>query len=78
MTIGSRVMVAYPTKDVAITDKMRKFNGKITTVSKVCVKRPKNWTVTTYHLNGCVTDYGIPYEFCREWLVPLDNDEVME
>lgn len=74
MTIGSTVMVAYPTKETTVTKKMKEFDGKITTIIKVRTLKVKQWSTPIYTLRGCKTEFGNDYEFLREWLVPLDEE----
>ena len=74
MTTGSKVLIAFPPGETTVTAKMKKFDRKVTTISRVITKRVKTWATTTYTLKECNTEFGLPYEFLREWLVPLDGE----
>ena len=70
-------MVHLPLKETTISRTMRQFNGKVTTIRRGYSRMLKGMLVRTYTLDGCESEYGIPYEFIRDWLVPLE-DEVTE
>ena len=74
MTIGSRVMIAFPPKETTITKQVRKYDGKVTTIAEVRTRMLKKFRISTYILKGCKSEFGLDYEFLREWLVPLDEE----
>lgn len=67
-------MVAFPPKETTVTKQARKFDGKVTTITKVRTRMLKKFCISTYVLKGCKTEFGLDYEFLREWLVPLDEE----
>lgn len=71
ITIGSLVMVAYPTDGQFTNDPARKYDGK-TFVTKrkkiVMVGRQPRWY---WELYGAESDMGVPYGFCEEDLIKL-------
>lgn len=72
MNIGQKVRITIP-KNTESAKSVAKYNGKVTVVKGIRHYRIGD----TYILYGCKSDYGIPYEFIREWLVPI-IDEVTE
>ena len=70
---GQRVRVFLPQKELTITPILRQFNGKETRVSEIHVY-PNCGERKTYHLQDCVSDFAIPFEFFEEWLIPLDEE----
>lgn len=76
--IGDRVKVMPPSDQVGV-DTIKQFQGKVTLVKDVRIYRKENSMLGRgYTLLGCKTDWGIDYEFCEEWLVPVDDEEVTE
>ena len=67
-------MVAFPPKETTVTKQVRKYDGKVTTITEVRTRMLKKFCISTYILKGCTTEFGLPYEFLREWLVPLDEE----
>ena len=74
MHIGQKVMVMIPPTDVAGTDIVRRFQGKVTVITEVRYHRNARTVAgKTYTLAGCKSKFDIPYEFFEEWLVPLEE-----
>lgn len=72
---GQRVRVMLPTNDPVGVDTVKQFQGKVTVVKDVRIYRKKTSLLgRSYTLLGCKTDWGIDYEFCEEWLVPMDEE----
>lgn len=67
-------MVAFPPKETTVTKQVRKYDGKVTTITEVRTRMLKKFCISTYILKGCKTEFGLDYEFLREWLVPLDEE----
>ena len=75
---GDIVIVHKPINDESWVRGMDKFDGIKTTISKVAGTtkhlNPETQLVNLdetrkhYHLDGCVSAYGIPYSFCLDWL----------
>ena len=71
---GDRVTVYLPLSEQTISRKMRKLNGIEATISKVMKRTPKHGTtLNTFYLEGVVTEAGLPYEFCKDWLIPAEE-----
>lgn len=77
LKIGDRVKVFFPPGEQTVFADLTKFDGKVTVIKEDrYYKKDHSTTFHTYILVGCKNDHGIPYEFCAEWLIPLD-EEVM-
>lgn len=73
---GQRVRVFFPPKEQA-TDPLKKWHNKVLTIeSAIHYRATSKGTSYTYTLEGCVSRFGIPYEFLEEWLIPYDVEEV--
>ena len=71
ITLGSKVMVAYPADGQFLNDPARKFNGKEFIVKRkkvIMTSRAPRWY---WELYGAESEYGIPYGFCEEDLIKL-------
>lgn len=71
-------MVAFPPKETTLTEQVKKYDGKVTTITQVRTRMLKKFCISTYILKGCKSESGLDFEFLREWLVPLDEEEVTE
>ena len=72
--IGDRVKVMLPTNESTGANTVKQFQDKVTVIKDVHIARKGKSTLgTAYTLAGCKTDWGLPYWFCEEWLVPLDE-----
>lgn len=77
--IGDRVKVMLPAGESTGAYTVKQFQGKVTVIKDIHVTRKGKSTLgTAYTLAGCKTDWGLPYWFCEEWLVPLDDEGVEE
>ena len=75
LKIGDRVKVAFPPGEQTLFDDIKKFEGKVSVVKeRRYYRKTHSTTFYTYILAGCRSDWGISYEFCEEWLVPLDEE----
>lgn len=73
---GDRVKVVFPLKDQIGIETIKRFHNMVTTVKEVHgIKAGKPLYGCSYTLVGCTSRYGVDYEFCEEWLVPLDKGE---
>lgn len=74
LRIGDRVKVFFPPGEQTVFADLKKFEGKVTVIKedRYC-KKDHSTTFHTYILAGCKSDHGIPYEFCEDWLIPLDE-----
>lgn len=73
---GQRVRVFFPPKELS-ADPLKKWNDKVLVIDKAIHYRATNkGTSFTYTLEGCVSRFGIPYEFLEEWLIPYDVEGV--
>lgn len=76
--IGDRVKVMFPPGEATGVETVRQFQNKVSIIKDVHINRKAKSTLGySYTLLGCKTEWGIDYEFCEEWLVPMD-EEVME
>ena len=71
ITLGSKVLVAYPDNGQFTNDPARKYDGK-----EFVVKRKKTIMVGVqprwyWELYGAESDMGVPYGFCEEDLIKL-------
>lgn len=60
-----------PLTSLGITPGMRKWDECIFTISKI--KRSKHPSINGpvyFELEGCVSEYGVPYAITRDWIVP--------
>lgn len=75
---GTRVKIMIPLSEATVSKTLKKLNGTETEVTEWRYYKVKNRGTTfyTYSLKGCVGKNNKPYEFCAEWLIPLD-EEVM-
>lgn len=71
LEIGDKVKVVMPIKELTLSQTMRMFHGRVTRITGEVVYTQFS-SRKTYLLEGCESDFGIPYEFHDEWLVPLD------
>lgn len=78
LPIGTKVKVMIPLAEQTVSDVMKQFNGTITEVVDYRYYRSKKSTAFyTYLLKDCESRYGNKYEFCQEWLIPLESEEVL-
>lgn len=71
ITLGSRVLVAYPSDGQFMNDPARKFDGKefvVKSKKTIMVGRVPRWY---YELYGAESDKGVPYGFCEEDLIKI-------
>lgn len=69
-------MVHFPKKEVTVKRNIRQFEG-----TEAVITGAHQTPITgtwQYNLGGCVSPYGLPYWFCDDWLVPIDESEVSE
>ena len=66
---GDRVKVMLPSKEVTGVDTVKQFQGLESVIKDVSI----NSYGHSYTLKGCKTDWGLPYWFCEDWLVPIDE-----
>lgn len=73
---GDRVLVALPkTRNVVgIVHDMWEWDGKEAIVSEVHIAYKQTSSYTMVALEGCVSDYGMPYWFAPEWLIELESE----
>lgn len=72
--IGDKVKVMLPPNETVGANTVRQFQDKVSVIKDVHINRKTKSTLGhSYTLKGCKTDWGIDYEFCEEWLVPLDE-----
>lgn len=71
---GERVLVSIPQGEITASLALRKFDNKITTVKSVNWHRHATTSFVSYNLEGCQSGFGNYYEFCPDWLIPLDNE----
>lgn len=69
MSIGDKVIVHIPPEDRAASKALMKYHGQEMTIAKR-VARVKKQKVY-YELVGAESEYGIPYGFIKDWLIPL-------
>ena len=71
ITLGCKVLVAYPDNGQFMNDPARKFNGKEFVVKRqrvIMVGRMPRWY---WELYGAESDMGVPYGFCEEDLIRI-------
>ena len=71
ITLGSRVLVAYPSDGQFMNDPARKFDGKefvVKSKKTIMVGRVPRWY---FELYGAESEYGVPYGFCEEDLIKI-------
>lgn len=73
LNTGDRVKVYLPKKELTLSQAVRQFHGIETKISGQHFYT-EGGGKRTYYLAGCVSDFGIPYEFLAEWLIPLDEE----
>jgi len=71
---GDEVMLVLdpnPLTSLGITPGMRKWDGCVFNISKIKYsKHPSINGPVYFELEGCVSEYGVPYSICRDWIVP--------
>lgn len=76
LKIGDRVKVFFPPGEQTVFDALKKFEGKVTVIKEdKYYRKTHSTTFHAYILAGCKGSNGIDYEFCEEWLIPLDEGE---
>lgn len=71
---GDRVKVMLPSKEVTGVDTVKQFQGLESVIKDVSINyKLKSAYGYSYTLKGCKTDWGLPYWFCEDWLVPIDE-----
>ena len=74
LKIGDRVKIFFPPGEQTVFADLKKFEGKVTVIKEDRYYRKDHSTsFHVYTLVGCKSDQGIPYEFCEDWLIPLDE-----
>ena len=73
ITVGSKVIVHKPQDSEAWMPSMDQFDGmetRVVGISGVGRKPNGEVTVTNKHfqLDGCVSELGVPFNFCADWL----------
>ena len=71
ITVGSKVIVAYPSDGQFLNDPARKYDGKEFVVKRkkvIMVGRVPSWY---WELYGAESDMGVPYGFCEEDLIRI-------
>ena len=72
---GEEVMLLLDPKDLGVVPGMMKWNECIFTISRTvyaseCGKPSGRNGIVYLELEGCVSEYGIPYSILREWVHP--------
>ena len=76
LKVGDTVKVAFPPGEQTVFDALKKLEGQETIITEDRYYRKTH--STTFHsfiLAGCKSDRGIPYEFCEDWLEPIEEVE---
>ena len=74
MQSGERVKVMIPLTETSASQAIRAFNGVETTITHRFSRRYRSGgMLVTYHLDGCVSKRGVPFEFLHEWVIPLEE-----
>ena len=71
ITVGSKVIVAYPSDGQFLNDPARKLNGKEFVVKRKKVIMLGNHPRWYWELYGAESEYGVPYGFCEEDLIKI-------
>lgn len=75
LKIGSRVKVMIPPKAQSSAGAVRQYHGKVMVIKTAKSHYDGKCSFgNTYELLGCRSDYGKPFTFPEEWLIPLDNE----
>lgn len=69
---GDKVRVYLPKGELTLSQTMRQFHGRISRISGSHFY-PKSGGKRTYSLTDCASEFGIPYEFFGDWLIPLEE-----
>lgn len=74
LKVRSKVKIVFPLGEQAVTKTMKKFHNKETTIKEEHIYRKKSSQFKSYILEDCKSDFGVDYEFCEEWLVPIESE----
>lgn len=71
---GQRVRVFLDEKTRTIYNlPIRNYHNKVSKIVGMnYYKQASMGMHHTYYLEGFRSRYGVPYEFCEEWLIPID------
>lgn len=80
---GTRVQIILPEEDSTdgkLTAPLRKFDGMVTKVARKVILRKRAVGSSAcygayYELDGCFSEYGMPYAFLEEWIVKVRKNE---
>ena len=71
ITLGSKVMVAFPANGQFMNDPARKCDGKEFIVKRKKVIMVGSIPMWYWELYGAESEYGVPYGFCEEDLIKI-------
>ena len=71
LKIGDKVKVCIKPGEPTATPAVRKYNKAVSVISKVSYAGSSYY----YELLGCESDFGIPFSFAEEWLMPMESEE---
>lgn len=69
LEIGQRVKVKFPPKNEKIAKGMFRYEGMVTTIKDIV--HYTHFNLETYILEGCVSPFGLHYEFFEDSVIPL-------
>lgn len=70
MSVGHKVLVMIPDEDKQTHAAVVKYHGQEMKIAdRKAINKRDNYVY--YKLVGAESDYGIPYSFIRDWLIPL-------
>ena len=77
---GDEVIISLDKTDRTIPLGMYKYDGVETTITKPCKVKARNISMsvpTTYgfELKDVVSDFGVPYTFTADMLIPVGGEE---
>ena len=76
LTVGDRVMIAFPPGEQTVFDSLKEFEGTVTVIKEDrYYKKTRSTAFHAYTLEGCASKHGIDYEFASDWLIPLNEEE---
>ena len=74
LRLGQKVQIAYDPNDYTVkTNPATKYNGTVTTISRIRVLRYASTYSTYYELEGIESEWGIPYSFIGEQLFVIEE-----
>lgn len=69
MSVGQKVIVHIPPEDRMANKSLMQYHGQEMTIAKRVARMKKQKVY--YELVGAESEYGIPYGFIKDWLIPL-------